>query len=631
VTVEHSAPEAALSEVPNDPGQFFTDHYMPVMRLCMRHLRDESDAEDAVQEVFRRAVQRHAELHGNPLPWLITVAKNVCRDELRRRRNGWTAVERSAAMAPAEEASTAVIEDNPERLVVGQLFVRELLGRLTPAERRVVAARVYEGASGADAAQAMGVAGSTTRVLLARARQKLRTYLEEGQGAFAGVWLFGLRTVHGVRRHLLERPWTGEAGAALLLPAALAITVMMGPGSLAPAIAGGAASASSAGAGSGAVHDARTAADASALVTTILVRHQAPPATHSASSPSAGGPSDSLVPPLKPDLQRVAVTDVEPSPNYSSDHTVLMLGTTLNCSPPPCTQLFRSTDSGATWTYVGAPGLDGTTLILPPSSFAQGTFYTSGPVGLQMTTNGGSTFINAVPLVSGYAVAAPAWSGLGVLLSNNALWQLSDGLFPKSMSLFPANQQAVGTPLTLQRTGGGFDVLQPISAALSLTKATEVLHCTPVCGGAVTLPFYSTHTALIPSPDVATDQTVYAVGYGAWLAVSHDGGQSFGAARSVRISQLLAVPFDGGRRLVAIINSGTSRVLQVSDDEGATWRTAGIDAGLNLAADDVLEVSSLASGRLIASMQRSDRPTYFGFACSRDGSVWTSCTSATAR
>ena len=627
VTVDHSAPRSVTSEGP-DAGRFFADHYMPVMRLCMRHLHDESDAEDAVQEVFRRAVQQGTELRGDPLPWLITVAKNVCRDELRRRRNGRAALERTAALAPADEAAATEGGDNPERVVVGHLFVRELLGRLTPAERRVVAARVYDDASGVEAAHAFGVSSSTTRVLLARARHKLRHYLEEGKVAFGFVPLLGMRGVHFMRRQVLQRPWSGEASAAMFLPAALLVTMMSGPGGA--AVSGGAVAVAPSvlGSGAGAVHDAARAAHLPAVGSMVLV-HGVPRST--AVHASGGGFTDRPAPSpllLTPDVERVAATDVEPSPNYDHDHTVLMLGTFYGvCSSPPCTQLFKSTDGGVTWSYVGAPGLAGSSLILPPSSYGSGTFYTWGAGGLQMTTNNGANFVTVVPPTGGWAVAAPAGSGTDVMLSNQALWQLTSGVAPKEVSPFVGNEESAGAPLTILDQTGRFVTLQPVAEIIGITNQTQLLRCAPSCDSEVALPLASTQIELIPSPHFATDHTILAYGAGSngGLAVSHDDGQTFSAAYriGVGVTQLVAAPVGKGTRLIAVTGSGGNSVIQFSDDLGRSWHVSTVDPSLGLG--DATRVGVLSSGRLIASMAHRITGQYFGFACSVDGSAWGSC------
>ena len=629
VTVDHSAPRSVTSEGP-DAGRFFADHYMPVMRLCMRHLHDESDAEDAVQEVFRRAVQQGTELRGDPLPWLITVAKNVCRDELRRRRNGRAALERTAALAPADEAAATDSGDNPERVVVGHLFVRELLGRLTPAERRVVAARVYDDASGVEAAHAFGVSSSTTRVLLARARHKLRHYLEEGKVAFGFVPLLGMRGVHFMRRQVLQRPWSGQASAAFILPAALMVTVMTGPGGAAVGAGAVAMAPSVVSGGASALHDDAARAAHLPAVGSIVLVHGVParPAAH----PAGGGFTDRAAPSfgsvsITPDVNRVQATDVEPSPNYDRDHTVLMLGTEYDlCSPPPCTGLFKSTDSGVTWSYVGAPGLAGSYLILPPSSYSSGTFYSWGAAGLQMTTNSGATFVTVVPPTTGYAASAPAGSGIDVMLSNDALWELSNGVAPKAISPFVGNEEAIGAPLTITDRTGQFVTLQPVDEIIGITNQLQVLRCAPGCNSTVTLPFSgSLVVQLIPSPHIAADHTVLAYGSNGWLAISHDAGQTFGAAYRIGsgVTQLVAVPLGNGTRLIAVADTGTNSLIQFSDDLGTSWRLSTVDPNLGLG--NVERISSLASGRLIASMQHRATQQYFGFACSADGSAWTSC------
>ena len=60
----------------------------PLYRLCFVMLRNESDAEDAVQETFIRYLQKapRFEAPDHEKAWLITVAANQCRDLLRFRK-----------------------------------------------------------------------------------------------------------------------------------------------------------------------------------------------------------------------------------------------------------------------------------------------------------------------------------------------------------------------------------------------------------------------------------------------------------------------------------------------------------------------------------------------------------------
>ena len=65
------------------------DHYGDMLyRICFVMLRNTADAEDAVQETFLqylRKAPRFADA-GHERAWLITTAKNKCRDILRERR-----------------------------------------------------------------------------------------------------------------------------------------------------------------------------------------------------------------------------------------------------------------------------------------------------------------------------------------------------------------------------------------------------------------------------------------------------------------------------------------------------------------------------------------------------------------
>jgi RNA polymerase sigma-70 factor, ECF subfamily len=604
------------------PEEFsFALHYLPVMRLCLSRLGDTADAEDATQEVFRRAVQHAAELrrHTDSLPWLLTVAKNVCHDELRRRTSGRAVLERSATLAPPAQ-------DGPERDVLGRLYVDELLDRLTPAERRVMATRLATGE-----VDSLG-ATSTTRVLLARARQKLRRYIEEGQSALGVAWVFGTRFVHSARRRMLERTWgTGQGRASsLLIPAALIITVVIGPGrsgagvgdDVGAAPSGIAALAPQFRDGEGA--DARAAGQrvqAGSMAeqysaVSASSRHAPPPTPAQPSSPLAM---------LQPDPEAINTADIEPSPNYSSDHTVLMMGTPGNCSPPPCTHLFKSTDGGSTWTYVSAEDLGfGSSIIIPASSVHAERFYTKSIVGgLQMTTNGGESFVPVVPALAGSVTAPPAWTGLDAVVSNSALWKLTNDVRPTLISPFDARDNMVGNPLVIPNAIGGYEVLQPVNPAhVGGTPATAIVHCNPMCGTRTLLPFWANAVKLVPSPNLAADHTIYAVGPDVEIAVSRDDGRTFTSVAPTQATEVVAVAEPSGRRLVAILNGAPFGSLAFSDDGGLSWHSSSLSTPSWFGAH-TLRV--LRPGRLIVSMTRSG--VYrFDFACSADGSAWAACT-----
>jgi len=602
--------------------ELFAAHYLPVMRVCLRTLRDVDDAEDAVQETFRRAVQQGGELHADPLPWLITVAKRVCLDELRRRRSGREALERSALLSPADTAPT---DAEPERVVVGHLFVRELLGRLTPAERRVVASRVYADRTSSDTAATLGVTSTTTRVLLARARAKLRTYLENTQAAFVALPVLATRSLHNLRRRLLGPQWGAEGASGLVMPAVLAITAALTPGL------------SGAGAVAGTPHAPAISMSPLALRPVGDALAVDPSHPGGVSLPNAGPTGharggrdvqeqrvpDAFLAQPPADVHRVYPLDVQPSPDYQDDHTVVMLGQYQTCNVS-CFRVFMTTDDGATWVQRQSINLQaGGTLVLPADTFDQKHFYVTGTTGLQMTLDGGDNFVNITPTV-GYVTAAPPWSGLDVVLSNAALWRLAAGLTPVPIASFDnPDQSAVGHPAFL-RTATGYEMLQPLSVDSVGTDAPdEVVRCTPVCGPAVALPFGSGPVHMVLSPDESTDHTIFAAATPYALAVSHDDGHSFSAVGAPPLQALLAVHGPDGRRLVAIVGRLSPLDLEVSDDDGTTWRTAAIPASLH--AGEALALTSVHDGKLMAVVRVAGTADHYFYICSRDGGAWASC------
>lgn len=123
-----------------------------------------SDAEDLVQDVFLRALEKVGQLR-NPGAfgaWLGTLARNRARDFLRRRRSAASLDEEPAgADRPTLEAreALAAIRDLPER------------------PRELLIWRLVEGMTGPEIADRTGASQGTVRVQLHRAMAALRKKL----------------------------------------------------------------------------------------------------------------------------------------------------------------------------------------------------------------------------------------------------------------------------------------------------------------------------------------------------------------------------------------------------------------------------------------------------------------------
>ena len=131
-------------------------------------------AEDITQEVWLRAVRewRRQGVPTNPLAWLITVARNLIHNHLRRRVG-----------ISLDAVSPADVRDAVERDAVadsGEIatVVGEALLRLTTAEARLLEAFYFERLKMSQLAELYAISERAVEGRLRRARQRLRHELE---------------------------------------------------------------------------------------------------------------------------------------------------------------------------------------------------------------------------------------------------------------------------------------------------------------------------------------------------------------------------------------------------------------------------------------------------------------------
>lgn len=153
-------------------------HQRAVYNLCFRMLGSVPAAEDATQDAFVSAFRGIDSFKGPDFrPWLMRVAANACRDELRRRH-------RRPALsldAPAPGADTAPdVPDHapgPEALTLTaetQQQVQAALLRLPDDQRLAVVLCDIEGFSYEEIAVAMNTSIGTVKSRIARGRERLR-------------------------------------------------------------------------------------------------------------------------------------------------------------------------------------------------------------------------------------------------------------------------------------------------------------------------------------------------------------------------------------------------------------------------------------------------------------------------
>lgn len=160
-------------------------HNQRLYRLARAILRNDADAEDVVQDAYLRAFAAIGSFRGDAslATWLSRIAVNEALGRLRRkRRNG----ELRDSLAHRQQASVipfpgAASGDDPERSMAQRQLLRlvEQASDNLPAVYRVVfVARVVEGLSVEETAEALGLQAATVKTRLHRARALVRRNLE---------------------------------------------------------------------------------------------------------------------------------------------------------------------------------------------------------------------------------------------------------------------------------------------------------------------------------------------------------------------------------------------------------------------------------------------------------------------
>ena len=142
-------------------------------------MRNQADAEDAVQDAYVRAIRHYAGFRGGDArAWLLAIVRNSCYDKLRSRSRGAEAVfdESIHSVAPvASPESLAMASESAHQ-------VRQALEELPLEYREVFVLREMEQLSYAEIAEVAGIPVGTVMSRLSRARERLREKLRRPPG-----------------------------------------------------------------------------------------------------------------------------------------------------------------------------------------------------------------------------------------------------------------------------------------------------------------------------------------------------------------------------------------------------------------------------------------------------------------
>jgi len=165
-----------------DFKQAALEHLDALYGFAMTLTRDQTEAEDLVQETYLRATRAFGQLmpDSNLKSWLFTILRNVWINQLRHMRSGPQFIELDAEDEGDHAQWLDRVANDPHAALVRKIEreeVRAALEQLPRLYREVIVLRDLEGFSYRQIASILGCPAGTVMSRLGRAREKLRLLL----------------------------------------------------------------------------------------------------------------------------------------------------------------------------------------------------------------------------------------------------------------------------------------------------------------------------------------------------------------------------------------------------------------------------------------------------------------------
>jgi RNA polymerase sigma factor (sigma-70 family) len=149
-----------------------------ILATSLRLLGDRSEAEDVLHDTFVRlagSAQQYRRGRGSAIGWLVTIARNLAIDRLRRRGSrGPTETVEAAAMIPdpAPLAETSLIAGETNQRISG------CLGKLEQDQQGAIRSAFFDGLSYSELAELRGVPLGTMKSWIRRGLARVKECLE---------------------------------------------------------------------------------------------------------------------------------------------------------------------------------------------------------------------------------------------------------------------------------------------------------------------------------------------------------------------------------------------------------------------------------------------------------------------
>ncbi len=145
----------------------YLDCYGAVYRYAARRVAPEA-VQDVVSDTFLTAWRRHGELKGEPLPWLLGIARRTAANH----RRGGTRRDALRTRLNSERPASA-----PRELGDGDPHIAAALATLTERDREALTLVAWDGLEHRVAATVMGCSTGAFTVRVHRARRRLERAL----------------------------------------------------------------------------------------------------------------------------------------------------------------------------------------------------------------------------------------------------------------------------------------------------------------------------------------------------------------------------------------------------------------------------------------------------------------------